>query len=268
MKRIVSLLLCMALVLGINSISYANTSNVEYEQQPIAKQDNDEELVNVIKSISIIEGKLEAMNTTRENEFSKMIREYEWLRVEGSSLNPNINLENIPELIQTLETINEICRYNEEDIERGEYAFHPIYSQLVADAIAYFHVCGYYLSAELLTHAFNNTSLDSVYEPTYGYIVSQSSVYWNIANGTSNSGSSVFPNVSGTVNKDLYYAIHYFGYIRNTYYHYVYIYDRYDFEQEDTYSGLLGVAVGSMYNAQVAGVIVPFYTTITQYYLV
>lgn len=43
-------------------------------------------------------------------------------------------------------------------------------------------------------------------------------------------------------------------------------YDRYDFEQQDLYSGLLNFAVGTMYNAQQAGVLTPYYVTITRYY--
>ena len=123
---------------------------------------------------------------------------------------------------------------------------------------------GYDLAAELLTQAKNNNILDSYYSPVLGSDVTVSSVFTSIQNGTVNSGSSAFPNSGTTDEKDLYYAIHAFNYRKSDSGRVVIIEDRYDYAQGAMGGSLTGMIVNEMYNAQVAGVIVPFYTYIVE----
>ena len=65
---------------------------------------------------------------------------------------------------------------------------------------------------------------------------------------------------SGNVaQKDLYYAIHAFSWTKSG--GFVTLRDRYDFAPGD-YNGIAGTAVNTMYLAQQAGVLVPFYLSI------
>lgn len=136
-----------------------------------------------------------------------------------------------------------------------------VYTELIAVVIAYFSAKGYKLSSELLTHMYKNNTLNSSYTPTYGSRIKSSSVFKSIANGKSTSGSAAFPNSGTTTTKDLYYAIHNFNYTKSSASSKtVKISDRYDYSSGD-YSG---VAIGVMKAAQDAGVLVPFYTKITE----
>ena len=115
----------------------------------------------------------------------------------------------------------------------------------------------------MLTHAKDNTKLNSNYYPTNGSRVGQSSVFKSIASGTKTSGSGEFKNSGTTVDKDLYYAIHFFNFTKSSASsRTVTIRDRYDFAPGD-YSGIAGIAVDTMYKAQQAGVIIPYYVNIT-----
>lgn len=138
------------------------------------------------------------------------------------------------------------------------------YAVPIAAVIGYFSAEGYKLAAELLTHMNKNKSLDSTYTPTYGYLVKSSEVFQAIANGSKTAGSAGFENNGTTVDKDLYYAIHLFNYTKpspdsKT----VQISDRYDYASGN-YSGVAGVAINTMKAAQDAGVLIPFYTEISE----
>ena len=166
----------------------------------------------------------------------------------------------VENLILTLEEM--LSEYQMYKIGVLPYKFHVIYSPAVSAVIAYFNSQGYSLAAELLTHAKNNTSLNSNYFPVNGSIVKNSSVFKSIANGTKTSGSSRFNNVGGKIDKDLYYAIHNFDFTKSSpSSKIVRLCDRYDFAPGD-YSGIAGIAVDTMYKAQQAGVIVPYYVNI------
>lgn len=139
-------------------------------------------------------------------------------------------------------------------------------SAAVATVIAYFNAQGYYLSAELLTHARSNSTVNSTYSPSYGYKCNGSPLLAQIWNGSSVSGTGSFPK-SGTATDldDLYYAIHAFSYTK-TYgsglnSSYMTVTDRYDYATGD-YTGVGGVAVNTMYQAQQAGILVPYIVSI------
>jgi len=134
--------------------------------------------------------------------------------------------------------------------------YDDIYSPAVAAVVAWFLLKGYDLAAELLTHATLNNSTTDVYYPYYGYKVANSWIYLNIVMyAPYGSGSGCFPNSGSTDDKDLYYAIHGFNFLKIT--NSIVITDRYDYELSDM-GGLEGIAVNTMYYAQVIGVIVPY----------
>ena len=115
----------------------------------------------------------------------------------------------------------------------------------------------------LLSHAFCNTVINSIYYPSYGSIVESSSVFWQCRNNYNVSYSTgEFPNSGSTQERDLYYAIHLFSWYRlsNSY---IRIVDGYDFAYDKNYWGTIqGYAVAVMYSAQQLGVINPFYVYI------
>lgn len=71
-----------------------------------------------------------------------------------------------------------------------------------------------------------------------------------IRSGTKAKGSSAFPNSGGTQQKDLYYAIHRFDWVKSG--AKVTLRDRYDFAP-GRYDGIAGAAVNTMVMAQRAG---------------
>lgn len=116
----------------------------------------------------------------------------------------------------------------------------------------------------MLIHARDNDALDSFYSPVLGSDVTVSSVFTNIKNGSTNSGSASFPNSGTTDEKDLYYSIHSFNYRKSNSGRVVIIEDRYDYAQGSMGSSITGMVVNEMYKAQEAGVIVPYYTYIVE----
>lgn len=79
---------------------------------------------------------------------------------------------------------------------------------VIASAIAYFDHKGWYLSAELLIHSFNNKELDSIHEPVNQDIVSEGTVSKEIvSNSNSVFGNELFSQSSNTINNDLYFSI-------------------------------------------------------------
>lgn len=140
---------------------------------------------------------------------------------------------------------------------------HPVYTPAVAAVASYFSASGYWLSFELLTHAQDNNILDSTYVPHFGSLIKDSIVVRRIVTAATASGTGEFPNSGSTMDKDLYYAIHNFSYTFNKTTRVFTLNDRYDFAWGD-YSGIAGAAVDTMYMAQLAGVLVPYYVKITQ----
>lgn len=205
-----------------------------------------------------IENELREESTDVISELEELVLHYSNLIATTSEYD---TIEKLQALISTTyELIDDYKEY--QNLDRG--SFHIIYSAEVAAVIAAFNALGYDLAAELLTQAKNNNILDSYYSPVLGSDVTVSSVFTSIQNGTVNSGSSAFPNSGTTDEKDLYYAIHAFNYRKSDSGRVVIIEDRYDYAQGAMGGSLTGMIVNEMYNAQVAGVIVPFYTYIVE----
>lgn len=213
------------------------------------------------ENIAAIEEMLTTNGTDVLSEINEMIAEYKEML---NNTTVNEEKQQITNLISTLEEIlSEYTYYNEgRTTNRG---FHVIYTPAVAAVIAYFNSNGYKLAAELLTHAEENTKLNSTYHPIYGSLVKKSATFKKIATGGKIKGSDSFAKISGTVNQDLYYAIHAFDFTKtSTVSKKVTIKDRYDFKKGDKYSGLAGLAIDTMYEAQEAGYLVPYYVIITE----
>lgn len=123
--------------------------------------------------------------------------------------------------------------------------------------VAYFNFNGYKLSAELLNYAFANDSENAEYYPTLANIQQiYSSEWFSTVEGLYPiSGSSRFPKDDIP---DLYYSIHQFAYHPSSLAGYVNITDRYDYEEDQSYPSATGVAVNAMYEAQVAGCLIPY----------
>lgn len=137
----------------------------------------------------------------------------------------------------------------------------------VTMVIAYFKNCGYDLAAELLIHSTLNQYTSSTYVPVYGSNVKYSSIFKSIALGTSTSGSATFTKSGNTQSVDCYYAIHKFNYTKtSSASKTVTINDVYDYAQTNEYTGVAGIAVSTMYQAQLNGSIVPFKVKISATY--
>lgn len=140
----------------------------------------------------------------------------------------------------------------------------PVYSPMVAAVASFFSINGYRLSYELLIHARDNNQLNSTYVPVYGDRIKASGVTGKImASNKDSSGSAAFENSGNAVEKDLYYAIHNFSYTFKKVGHTFTLTDRYDYALSGEYTGVAGIAIDKMYEAQQMHVLVPYYVKIT-----
>lgn len=210
-------------------------------------------------------GRLTALETCLDEADTDVVSELQALVVKYRALDADGDDEKIQSLISAAEqSISDYISYKQGAQTYGVIG-NAVYKAAVSTAVAYFNSKDYDLSAELLLHARDNGELDSIYVPEYGYLVAHSTVFQNIAYGTSVSGSASFPNSGDYIDKDLYYSIHAFSYTKpsadsTT----VVLSDRYDFAEEDNISSVVDLAVDMMYKAQQAGVLTPFIVSITQ----
>jgi hypothetical protein len=140
-----------------------------------------------------------------------------------------------------------------------------IYDAPIAAVIAYFGAHNYKLAAELLGHAKFNKNQNSIYHPVHGDIVGYSPVMRKIAKSSKKKGSSAFENEGNTQQKDIFYAIHLFNWVKSgSSPMFININDAYDYEKGD-YASIAGVAVNTMYRAQEAGVLTKYTVSITYF---
>lgn len=138
----------------------------------------------------------------------------------------------------------------------------PVLSTGVAAIVSYFITLRCELSAELLTHAKENSVEDSIYYPAMTNHMYQTAEYHRLTYlvGTQHvtSGSGEFANSNTVADTDMYYAIHLYKFsVDNS--GNITIKDKYDFEYgKKRYEGLAGTAVDLMTFAQSKGVIVPY----------
>ena len=263
-RRLVSVILSLSIMFVFltteNAVSALEFENVESHETVLnTMQMSDTTEVEISNSIKNIEKDLLDNGTDVLSELEKQISRYQ-LMLESTETKEQIN--QIKSLIDTTETLAaEYEMYQNGTATRGD--FHIVYSSAVASVVAYFNSKDYDLSAELLTHAKENNDLDSIYTPILQNDVLSSSVFNSIKNGVIYEGSNSFPNSGTTNDEDLYYAIHSFYYTKSESGSVVVIQDRYDFAESD-FSSIGNVAINVMHKAQEAGVLVPYYSVITQ----
>ena len=141
-----------------------------------------------------------------------------------------------------------------------------LYDPSIALVSSYFGAQGYVLADELLLYAQSNTVLDTKYIPINVWAIRESLQWRTIRNSPAESGTGVFENEGNTVERDLYYAVHGFSWWREQKgsQRLLIFSDRYDFEPGD-YSNIEGIAVNTMYLAQLNGDLTPFYTYYQEY---
>lgn len=246
-RKIMSFISFVVIVLLLTQTVFAASPTENGDMQQIAE------------NMEILENTLSTNNTDVVSELNDLIKKYSRRAVSAATTEEAEKLNN---LITTLQEL--IVEYQLYTSGNTTYKFHLIYSPSVATVIAYFNMQNYLLAAELLTHAKDNTEYLSAYSPNYGARARNSSVTEQIGYGTAVSGSSAFEKGESTYEMDLYYAIHAFDFFKSSpTSRVVVIFDVYDFKhEENAYQSIAGVAIETMYKAQEAGVIVPFYTVI------
>ena len=181
-------------------------------------------------------------------------------------LSTNYN-ENLEILINEIDDV--IFEYNEyKSSEQSRGVYNLTYSPAIAAIAAGFIVSGWELSAGLLLHARDNDELYSIYNPTFAKNVGYSQTFKDLVKDNTISGTNVFYNPNflnfTKYDEDAYFSIHEFSYQKiyynetkiNTIIHDIYDYAKY------TGNGLKETLNNLCYEAQVAGVLVPYFVVI------
>lgn len=205
----------------------------------------------IIREINYIESILEKNETTVENELE-------------NSLNNKYGYVITDEMLNTTsEVLDAYLEYKASNlnIESGiimtGFFSNFVYKAAIAAILAYFKFNKYYLSYELLAHAYI-TSSDSQYIPKNGSIVKKSNTFIDIAQGNITSGGDFFNKGDTIIDNDLYYSIHYFTYKKSSSSsRTVTIYDTYDYTIDKNIN-IEGVAINLMYKAQRKNIITPY----------
>ena len=208
---------------------------------------NDEDILQ--ETTDNIEQELNAQGTSISQELNKLIVTYQTDAEKATSV------EQKDQLLQLAQaTKNILEKYERYGLLRGSPAVEAKYALAIAAIVSWFNSQGYILSAELLTHADDNTNPNSTYVPSYGYIVDYSSVTTAIRRGPGSNGTGIY---SISDNADLHYSINKFNWTKTS--SQLVISDTYDYELGDpSYSNITGQAVNAMALAQKEGAIVPY----------
>ena len=216
----------------------------------------DKAKISAINSdIAAIETELSMQGSTVETELRDLISTFKY---EQTVCDPE-DIVGLQDLIDTTtDLLNSYSNYKNGVIPASVNM--SMYDPAIAAVVSYFNLNNYFLASELLLHAKDNTVVDSTFKPYYGDRVNYSPVTQQIRKSVATRGTGEFaPSSVSEFLQDLYYAIHYFEWEKTS--TAVHIFDRYDFAPGD-WDGLAGIAINTMYNAQQAGAIVPFYTHI------
>lgn len=255
MKKIFKSFLCMMLVAVLlvpNISAFASTKSKE----TVSKQQ-----VSIVKNnIETLENELAKHHTDVISELNKQISDYQTILKNAASTEDQNKIERL--IITSKELIQDYSDYKQYRSSNIISNSDPVLEAEVATVIAYFQANGYKLAAELLTHARDSHRPDDLYEPYYGYLCAKSPVVDAIWNSSSLYGSAEFSAnaFSSTVVKDLKYAIHEFCFIKHLNIgssSYLEITDEYDYSSGD-YTSVAGIAIEAMYQAQEAGILVPY----------
>ena len=242
-KRLLCFLLTVVSLFAMSNMSYAK------EKDEIPEPD-----MQLEHNIQVIEADLESKGSSVLNELNIAI---EFLENEKNAAESEEEKAKVQALIDTAQEL----RDSYDLYSRGIAVYgisHPVYTPAVAAVATYFSSSGYWLSFELLMHAEENNTLNSVYTPYYGDKILSSPVVQQIRTSKQDvSGSGEFVNEGTTTQQDLYYAIHYFDYTFISASRTFMLADIYDFAYGD-YEGIAGAAIDTMWTAQLIGVLVPY----------
>ena len=251
MSKIKVLIAIFCIIFGFLCISF---------KAEAADFNNDSE-TDIIDSFELYYSK---NNTSVIDELNKMIAKYE---IKTYSENANIRTKSM-NIVKTLSELrSEILDYNSDNNYSNKSR--DLRNIVITSAITYLEQRGWYLSAELLAHAYGNTVLYSDYVPINSDIVAESYATQTIANDlTKIAGSHEFViDNNDEVSTDLYYGIKWCQYEKIYYdsdeitFH---LRDCYDFEEQDNmYDSLLSLVAGTMYYYQQQGILTPFITDIS-----
>ncbi len=258
-KLILGLFVCvLSLTLSLNISVKANASTSELSISPILVS---VEKVDLVKNlISDIEFDLNEKDTNVILELSTFKAKCQELLFTNDNENLEILINEIDDIIL------EYSEYKSNEQSRGVY--HMTYSPAIAAIASGFIVAGWELSAELLLHARDNDELYSEYNPVFAKNVGYSQAFQDLAEDDTISGDYAFysPNFLNFTkyDEDAYFAIHGFSY-QKMYYNEskinIVIHDIYDYAK-DTGGGLQATLTNLCYEAQIAGVLVPYFVVI------
>ena len=214
----------------------------------------------VAQSVRAIELALEEKNTDVVSALQLQRSRYESMFEEAETDAEREKIENL--IVATDGMIADYTGYVNGETPKGRGIEHVVYTPAISAIVAYFSANNYNLSAELLSHARMNNEVNSIYHPVNGKEVLSSPVYQAICENDLLSGSGNFPKEGRVNDMDLFYSIHNFDYAKFDNGKLVVIKDRYDFAYNAGFEGLDNISVNLAYEAQEAGVLVPFYNII------
>lgn len=250
-KKAISILLAITLISSANIISYAKEITTQQNNTKI-----NEQLEN---NMHTIEAVLENQGTSVSSELKVIVKKLETDKMNAKMKEDKDKLQALINTTKKLET--SYNNYNSGIMPRG--ISNPVLTPAIAAVATYFSTSGYLLSFELLVHAEDNNILNSKYIPYYGKRIQSSPIVLKIITSPKDkAGSASFEKGKTKISNDLYYAIHDFNYTFSRRTGKFNLTDRYDFEY-GTYSGIAQAAVNTMWQAQIIGVLVPYYISIT-----
>lgn len=226
------------------SVDRSNVNHTKIEDVAHSAAENKKiSRLKIDEDIMLMDEVLATRKTDVTTELGKQIERYKEMLLAERSETERVKIQKLIDTISKLTSdyifYKNTCENNSVIQSRGEV--HLGYTPAIAAGIGVLTNLGYVFTAELLSHALENSDQDSVYTPVYGSFVLSSPVFHNIADGSSVVGGSLFQNSGSDREKDLYYAIHQFSYTKpNAISKNVTIKDVFDFE-ENTFSGLVGL---------------------------
>lgn len=214
---------------------------------------------NPLQKIIQIETELSKNGTCVSGEIYKQIQEYTALLegAEGEERDKILTLiENSTALLEKYQQVTLSSVASDSLVSRED-----ILEAAIASVIGFFNMLGYRLSSELLTQMYNNTRLDCVYIPLNADRMMQTTAIAEIKKNRFGAGSGVFVNEGNEIQRDSYFSLHNFRYVKSENGTLV-ITDRYDYSKNDTFGAIQDVPIGLMYEAQEMGLLVPYYVVI------
>ena len=282
-KQVLTSLLASILMCGTafvffsekNTIMVASAEEVKQEvvygttETNIAEvtKEVDSQNLQVVDSSSIIEAVEAEIGMSVEESLDEQLNYYIDLSRSAAG-----DLEAINAMIEKTERLIEEYSSNDSVISMARQTNDETggYTAVIVAAIAWFNASNYALSAELLTHAWENTS-QALYVPINGKRVYSSPVTYEILNTTSLTGTKVYPiytplvlNNTSRNEEDLGFALHGVNYSRaSTSSKQIVISDVYDFAPSDTGVAVLDSLVNIIDQAEELGLLVPYQVRIT-----